>query len=56
MINCVMFDEGGIDGVALHERDGVAREEVPKRRRMITDGMMQWLIAKAKHEGRDSAT
>ena len=31
-------------------------EDIPKRRRMITDGMMQWLIAKAKHEGRDSLT
>ena len=29
-------------------------EEVPKRRRMITDGMMQWLINHASSEGTDS--
>ncbi len=32
-----------------------AYEEVPKRRRMITDGMMQWLITRAQHEAPDSA-
>ncbi len=31
-------------------------EEVPKRRRMITDNMMSWLISKAAEEGPDSAT
>ena len=31
-------------------------EEVPKRRRMITDGMMQWLIDQASEAGPDSAT
>ena len=31
-------------------------EDVPKRRRMITDKMMQWLITKAKQSGPDSST
>ena len=29
-------------------------EKVPNRRRMITDGMMQWLIDRARQEGPDS--
>ena len=31
-------------------------EEVPKRRRMITDSMMQWLVDKAAVAGPDSPT
>ena len=31
-------------------------EEVPKRRRMITDAMMQWLVEKASNAEPDSAT
>lgn len=31
-------------------------EDVPRRRRMITDGMMQWMIERADKEGPDSAT
>merc|ERR1712127_297465 len=31
-------------------------EEVPNRRRMITDGMMQWLITQASYAGLDSST
>ena len=31
-------------------------EEVPKRRRMITDKMARWLVERAAGEDRDSAT
>ena len=30
-------------------------EEVPRRRRMITDGMMQWLVTRASKKAPDSA-
>ena len=31
-------------------------ESVPRRRHMITDGMMHWMIAQANHSGIDSST
>ena len=37
-----MFDECGVDGVALHERDGVAREEVVSCLRWL--GGHDWVV------------
>ena len=57
-----LFDHKGVIFYSTHEFVKIVLkalkdyEEVPNRRRMITDGMMQWLITQASRAGLDSPT